>query len=211
MGFLDVLGFGIPGAIGGAIQSGLNYKMMKDQQKFQREMRETAYQTAARDLEKAGLNRILALGSPAAQPSTGMAAMPNIMEGMSSNAIQANTMPEVKSKMQQEVKNLLKEANLIDARGNLTKAQYKMVVAQTSEAEFRANLYRLGDKYFDKYGEPLIDRLMDYLESGKFDKDIEEVGDTIINVVTPQNPMDWRPKNPLFSPIWPNLMTHDRE
>lgn len=36
---------------------------------FQRNMSNTAYRRAARDLEKAGLNRILALGSPASTPS----------------------------------------------------------------------------------------------------------------------------------------------
>ena len=36
---------------------------------FQRQMSNTAYTRAARDLDRAGLNRILALGNPASTPA----------------------------------------------------------------------------------------------------------------------------------------------
>lgn len=49
----------------------------REQMAFQERMRDTAYQAATKDLEKAGLNRILALGGPAASPGGAMAQVPD--------------------------------------------------------------------------------------------------------------------------------------
>ncbi|AXH75352.1 MAG: DNA pilot protein [Microviridae sp.] len=54
-----------------------NIRMAQKQMDFQREMSNTAYQRSAADLEKAGLNRILALGGPESSPSGAMAVVQN--------------------------------------------------------------------------------------------------------------------------------------
>lgn len=69
----SVVGQGVMGAVGDlagiALQGHYNSKEAKKNREFQADMANTQYQRAAADLEKAGLNRVLALGSPAASPS----------------------------------------------------------------------------------------------------------------------------------------------
>jgi len=54
-----------------------NLKIAREQMAFQEKMSNTAYQRSSKDLEAAGLNRILALGSPASSPQGASATMQN--------------------------------------------------------------------------------------------------------------------------------------
>lgn len=61
---------GFAGDLGGAVAAGaFNARSAKKQMDFQERMANTQYQRAANDIERAGLNRVLALGSPAHSPS----------------------------------------------------------------------------------------------------------------------------------------------
>lgn len=53
----------------------------KDQMAFQERMASTQYQRAAKDLQAAGLNRIIALGSPASAPSGASPSTPSVDVG----------------------------------------------------------------------------------------------------------------------------------
>jgi len=88
MGIFDAIGSVIAGGLGflgGERQNSANQKISREQMAFQQQNSDTAYQRAADDLEKAGLNRILALGSPSSTPSgAGIPAQNSLEAGVSS-------------------------------------------------------------------------------------------------------------------------------
>lgn len=90
MSWLAAATFGA-GLLSGAGQRSANRQnaaLAREQMAFQERMSSTAYQRAAKDLEAAGLNRILALGSPASSPGGQTAVMQNAAAPVA-NATQA--------------------------------------------------------------------------------------------------------------------------
>jgi hypothetical protein len=72
----DIVG-GLFGDKGQSSANKANLQIAREQMAFQERMSNSAYQRAGKDLEAAGLNRILALGSPASSPTGASATMLN--------------------------------------------------------------------------------------------------------------------------------------
>ena len=110
---------GLFSAKGARDRNKVQRQMAREQMAFQERMSSTAYQRAAQDLEKAGLNRILALGKPASTPGGAMA---NIVDELTPAVASAAQLRRNNAEMRQ-----VREAT------ELAKEQQENVYAQTQK------------------------------------------------------------------------------
>jgi len=108
----------LAGIGGSAVTGALNQYSAKQNRRFQQEMSNTAYQRAATDLEKAGLNRILALGSPASTPGGSTANFPDF----------GQTINQAASTASQVSKQTAETSKIVAETTGITAANQKKIV-----------------------------------------------------------------------------------
>ena len=142
----DIIG-GMFADKGQAAANRTNLRIAKENRDFQERMSSTAYQRATQDLEAAGLNRIIALGSPSSSPSGAMLPVQNERaqtgKGLSraaSSALDAKTKVEAFKQIQANVRNTDMDTDLKHAQNMESQQRYWNLGKMNQEIQSRINL-----------------------------------------------------------------------
>lgn len=159
----DIIGLGI-GAGTAIATANIHAKgarrVAQENRDFQERMSNTAYQRATVDLEEAGLNRILALGSPSTTPA-GSVAQPPDYSGVASSAVSGFRAGQDRRRLKEDIKSMKEtrtkdrtqsESNIANAElsrmlkfkahmdGNLAQVSASNVMSQTKLRNVEAAL-----------------------------------------------------------------------
>jgi len=131
MGFAAPILGGLFGSSGQSSANRSNERIARENREFQERMSSTAYQRAAKDLDAAGLNRILALGGPSSSPGGSTAVMQNKKADIGRGVTNSVASALAVKKATAEVKNI--EANTKGTQANTELTGLRTLIATHGE------------------------------------------------------------------------------
>jgi flagellar biosynthesis GTPase FlhF len=114
---------GVLGNMGQSSANKTNVNLNAQNRRFQERMSSTAYQRSAKDLEKAGLNRILALGGPSSSPQGSVAKVENTMESAAASAKEVMMQAAQIQQIKQQAKKLKQDTETSKQQAALMQSQ----------------------------------------------------------------------------------------
>lgn len=132
-GFATVIGAGLEVG-GGLLSNALSRDSSEDLFRMQREAMQNRYAWTARDMERAGLNRVLALGSPSAAPTGAMPTIRNPAAGLASSVKQA-------AMVNAEVDRLKADADLKTDQSDYYKESQTLVTKQGNKEDAQRDMF----------------------------------------------------------------------
>ena len=158
-GAMSAIGGFLGGPVGaaiGSIGSGLFDRRSARKERQHREAREdSAYQRAAADMEKAGLNRILALGSPAASAASASASMPDIGSAGVGGAEQERkrkAQPAELRLMEEQIGNVAAQTQASSAQAAQSRTQAQLNTSTKQAVDYENERRKVEAKIFDDLG-----------------------------------------------------------